>query len=99
MTHQTSGFVVIGICASMGLAQPASAQTAPSTPGASANSGATADADKPLSKKLNENDGVLKPPHGVDPEMHQAPPAGTGDKMPVIIPPGEPGGDQSVQPK
>jgi len=53
----------------------------------------------PLSKKLDKNEGVLKPPHGIDPEMHQQPPARTGDKMPVIIPPGEPGGDQSVQPK
>ncbi len=55
--------------------------------------------DVPLSKKLNENEGVLKPPHGIDPQMHQQPPANTGDKMPVIVPPGEPGGDQSIQPK
>jgi hypothetical protein len=53
----------------------------------------------PLSKKLDENKGVLKPPSGIDPEIHQNPPANTGDKMPVIVPPGEPGGDQSVQPK
>lgn len=56
-------------------------------------------ADVPLSKKLDENKGVLKPPQGVDPGIHQPPPAQTGDKMPVIVPPGEPGGDQSVQPK
>ena len=55
--------------------------------------------DVPLSKKLNENEGVLKPPHGIDPEMQQQPPANTGDKMPVIVPPGEPGGDQRIQPK
>lgn len=55
--------------------------------------------DAPLSKKLDRNDGVLKPPGGIDPEIHQPPPANTRDKMPVIIPPGEPGGDQSVQPK
>lgn len=53
----------------------------------------------PLSKKLDKNDGVLKPPKGIDPEIHQKPPKSTGDKMPVIIPPGEPGGDQSIQPK
>lgn len=53
----------------------------------------------PLSKKLDENEGVLKPPSNIDPQIHQTPPAATGDKMPVIIPPGEPGGDQSVQPK
>jgi hypothetical protein len=55
--------------------------------------------NEPLSKKLDKNEGVLKPPSGVDPEIHKAPPANTGDKMPVIVPPGEPGGDQSVQPK
>ena len=53
----------------------------------------------PLSKKLDKNDGVLKPPKGVDPEMHIEPPANPGSKMPIIVPPGEPGGDQSVQPK
>jgi hypothetical protein len=55
--------------------------------------------DVPLSKKLNQNEGVLKPPRGIDPEIRQPPPERTGDKMPVIIPPGEPGGDQSIQPK
>jgi hypothetical protein len=55
--------------------------------------------NEPLSKKLDKHDGVLKPPPGVDPEMHKQPPATTGDKMPIIVPPGEPGGDQSVQPK
>jgi hypothetical protein len=53
----------------------------------------------PLSKKLDENEGVLKPPHDIDPKMNRGAPAKTGDKMPVIIPPGEPGGDQSIQPK
>jgi hypothetical protein len=76
------------------------AQTPTPTPDQkpSVNSGKGSN-DVPLSKKLNENEGVLKPPQGVDPQMHQEPPAKTGDKMPVIIPPGEPGGDQSVQPK
>jgi len=55
--------------------------------------------NKPLGKKLDETEGVLKPPKGVDPEMHIKPPATTGDKMPIIVPPGEPGGDQSIQPK
>jgi hypothetical protein len=79
------------------------AQTPTSPPDAAAPK-SNGDTDKksgdvPLSKKLNENEGVLKPPTGVDPQMHQQPPANTGDKMPVIVPPGEPGGDQSVQPK
>ncbi|MBS0249495.1 MAG: hypothetical protein JSR78_00335 [Proteobacteria bacterium] len=53
----------------------------------------------PLSKKLEKNEGVIKPPRGIDPEIRQPPPERTGDKMPVIVPPGEPGGDQSIQPK
>jgi hypothetical protein len=53
--------------------------------------------DAPLSKKLHRNEGVLKPPQDIDPEMNKGAPD-TGN-MPVIIPPGEPGGDQNVQPK
>lgn len=45
--------------------------------------------NKPLSETLNENEGVLKPPPEVDPNMSK----------PVIIPPGEPGGGLTVQPK
>lgn len=73
----------------------------PAAPATPAGSDATKKKqnDVPLSKKLNQNDGVLKPPSNVDPQIHQTPPATTGDKMPVIVPPGEPGGDQSVQPK
>jgi len=49
-----------------------------------------------LSDKLARNDGVLCPPN-VDPDI-KAPTPETG-KMPVIPPPGSPGGDQSVKPK
>jgi hypothetical protein len=80
------------------------AQTSPSPPGntapeASPQTPNDKSPDAPLSEKLDKNEGVLKPPKGIDPEMHKAPPESTGDRMPVIIPPGEPGGDQSVQPK
>lgn len=68
------------------------------TPNATGSAGDTKP-DEPLSKKLNKNDGVLKPPENVDPGIHQPAPSHTGDDMPVIVPPGEPGGDQSVQPK
>lgn len=77
----------------------ANAQTSEPAPPQKPGTPANQSGDIPLSKKLNKNDGVIKPPHGIDPEIHQAPPARTGDKMPVIIPPGEPGGDQSIQPK
>jgi hypothetical protein len=74
---------------------PGARSNAPSAP----NPKPPASADEPLSKKLNKNDGVLAPPSGVDPKIHIDPPAHTGDRMPVIVPPGEPGGDQSIQPK
>lgn len=86
-------FVVIGgIVVS---APIANAETPTQKPDASAKDSG----DAPLSKKLDKNKGVIQPPEGVDPGMHQQPPAKTGDKMPVIVPPGEPGGDQSIQPK
>jgi hypothetical protein len=53
-----------------------------------------------LSNRLDRGDGVIKPPANVDPDMHVAPKDPTaGQSMPVIPPPGSPGGDQSVQPK
>jgi hypothetical protein len=51
----------------------------------------------PLSDKLAAGNGVLCPPSGVDP-LIRAPTPDVG-KMPVIPPPGSPGGDKSVQPK
>jgi hypothetical protein len=52
---------------------------------------------EPLGDKLAKSDGVLCPPTGVDPEI-RAPTPNTGN-MPVIPPPGSPGGDPSVRPK
>jgi hypothetical protein len=51
-----------------------------------------------LSEKLARSGGVICPPDHVDPEIKQPTPP-TGGSMPVIPPPGSPGGDQSVQPK
>ena len=96
------------ILATMLLALPAAAQTEPLPPGTVDGDGqkknetvpgTKPDDNKPLSEKLGENEGVLKPPAKIDPEMQRLPPKTTKDTMPVIIPPGEPGGDQSVQPK
>jgi hypothetical protein len=52
---------------------------------------------EPLGDKLARSDGVLCPPSNVDPAM-RAPAPETG-KMPVIPPPGSPGGDPTVRPK
>jgi hypothetical protein len=53
--------------------------------------------DKNLSDKLAASNGVICPPPHVDPAMRQ--PAPPGGPMPVIPPPGTPGGDPQVQPK
>ncbi len=53
----------------------------------------------PLSEQLREGEGVIAPPHGVDPGIKKPIPDDFKSKTPVIPPPGEPGGDQSVQPK
>jgi hypothetical protein len=52
---------------------------------------------KSLSDKLEQGGGVICPPN-VDPGMKTPAPPETG-KMPVIPPPGSPGGDPKVQPK
>jgi hypothetical protein len=51
-----------------------------------------------LSERLNRSGGVIKPPADVDPEIQKKPPD-TSSKMPVIPPPGTPGGDPNVKPK
>jgi hypothetical protein len=51
-----------------------------------------------LSDKLANSNGVICPPSGVDPQMHVAPPQ-QGGPMPVIPPPGTPGGDPRTVPK
>lgn len=44
--------------------------------------------------------GLVRPPRAVDPGIHTAPPApGSAGTMPVIPPPGTPGGNQQVQPR
>ncbi len=50
-----------------------------------------------LSDKLNSSNGVIHPDPSVDPGIQKpTPPAGA---MPVVPPPGSPGGDPTVQPK
>ena len=53
----------------------------------------------PLSDKLDRTDGVLHPPSGVDPEISKRPPPTGPSSMPVIPPPGTPGGEPRVEPK
>jgi hypothetical protein len=62
-----------------------------------ADGATTGQAGQALADKLAKSDGVLCPPSGVDPEIRA--PAPDVGKMPVIPPPGSPGGDPTVRPK
>jgi hypothetical protein len=52
-----------------------------------------------LSDKLERSDGVITPPGAADSTIKTIRPAPNAGSMPVIPPPGSPGGNQSVQPK
>jgi len=52
---------------------------------------------KSLSEQLARSDGVICPPAGVDPAITV--PTPEGGRMPVIPPPGSPGGDPNLRPK
>jgi len=51
------------------------------------------------SDKLSQENGVLQPPHDVDPGLTVNPPAQSGQSMTVIPPPGSPGGNRRGVPK
>lgn len=53
--------------------------------------------DRTLSDRLARADGVICPPPQVDPEIKA--PTPPGGPMPVIPPPGSPGGNPAVRPK
>jgi len=57
----------------------------------------TGQSNEPLGDKLARGDGVLCPPAGIDPDMRA--PTPEGGNMPVIPPPGSPGGDPTIRPK
>jgi hypothetical protein len=52
-----------------------------------------------LGEELTRSQGVITPPQGVDPGLVQEPPPAETTPMPVIPPPGSPGGDPQVQPR
>ena len=81
-------FALVLAAAGPALAQTPSTNNKPCSP--------PGDSSKTLSEKLDQSGGVICPPD-VDPGM-KAPAPETG-KMPVIPPPGSPGGNPQVQPK
>lgn len=52
-----------------------------------------------LSERLERTDGVIAPPATSTPDMRVPAPVPDPGTTPVIRPPGEPGGNQAVQPK
>jgi len=66
-------------------------------PGAESGPTVGRDSGQPLSDRLAQSKGVICPPAGIDPQMHQPPPE--GGAMKVVPPPGSPGGNPNVQPK
>ena len=50
------------------------------------------------SSDLARSGGVITPPDDVDPQIKRTP-SHSADPMPIIPPPGTPGGDPSVKPK
>jgi hypothetical protein len=80
------------VLAGTALAQTPRSGDPGSDPRSCANGGGSGD----LSNKLSQSGGVICPPD-IDQGM-KAPTPDTG-KMPVIPPPGSPGGNQNIQPK
>jgi hypothetical protein len=70
---------------------------ADATVGKGGNGDLTGQKGQTLSDKLARSKGVICPPPHVDPEIKA--PTPQGGPMPVIPPPGSPGGNPNVQPK
>jgi hypothetical protein len=83
------GFGAIAVSAADSNGRPVGDQPTPFT---TPPSSGTTSAD------LARSGGVITPPADVDPQMKRAP-SHSADPMPVIPPPGTPGGDPSVKPK
>jgi hypothetical protein len=77
---------------------PASRAAEPPGSAAERNPPAAGGPSGNLSERLNRSEGVIKPPDNVDPGLQRKPPEDSA-KMPVIPPPGSPGGDPNVKPK
>jgi hypothetical protein len=83
------------LAATLAISSTAAAQTQIVDPKACSDVANTTP-NQTLSDKLDQTNGVICPPN-VDPAI-KAPTPNAG-KMPVIPPPGSPGGDPTVQPK
>jgi hypothetical protein len=88
----------------LGATLPCAAQNAPvpNTPAPqtrdenACSEGQRSPGDQTLSKRLEQTEGVICPPD-IDPDIKA--PTPEGGRMPIIPPPGSPGGDPTVRPK
>jgi len=83
--------IAVSAALALAMAAPAAAQTTDSKACSEQERG-----NQTLGEKLGQSNGVICPPE-VDPGMNA--PTPEGGKMPVIPPPGSPGGNPNVQPK
>jgi hypothetical protein len=104
MTRTTCGFVFLAAALSLPLSgQAQTSQPVPQQPPPTGNNASRVPPERveppnpTMSDKLNKSSGTIKPPD-VDPGMAAKPPS-TASDMPVITPPGSPGGKGEVQPK
>jgi hypothetical protein len=90
--------ITSSLCALLGLVLvQSSPNTSPSQNNDCRPNGAQDGTANNLSDRLEQSKGVICPQGDVDP--HMTSPAPENGKMPVIRPPGTPGGDQRIQPK
>jgi len=95
----------IGALTPVVMMEPASAQDAPKLELPNPDAEETPaprlpDADESVGERLDRSDGVIRPPEGAAPDMRVPPKdPGAGSTMPVIPPPGTPGGNPDVRPK
>lgn len=68
-------------------------------PPTSGTTGSAASPRENLSDRLERTEGVIKPAPSADQEIVKPAPVPNPGTTPVITPPGEPGGNQNVQPK
>ena len=61
--------------------------------------GISGSSSETLSHQLNRSSGVIHPPANVDPGLTQPAPEVGPHSMPIIPPPGTPGGNPDVKPK
>jgi len=95
----------LGALAAVGVVTPAAAQDAPKLEAPNPDVEGTPtprlpDSNESVGERLERSDGVIRPPEGAAPDMRVPPKdPGAGSTMPVIPPPGTPGGDPGVRPK